>query len=80
MQEITIQYSNPKTLKFLKEVSKYFDFIISPPKPVDKKKETIVNGVTLVRSKGKIIQAEMEAIFTTNNIDAKELREKWQRK
>ena len=79
MQEITIQYSNPKTLKFLKEVSKYFDFVISAPQPVDEK-ETVVNGVTMVRGKGKIDNTAMEKIFTSNNVDAKELRSKWQRK
>ena len=79
MQEITIQYNNPKTLKFLKEVSKYFDFVISAPKPL-KKEELIVNGVTLVRGKGKVDNDEMEKIFTANNIHATELRNKWKRK
>jgi len=34
MNEVTIQYNNPKTLRFLKAVSKYLDFVISAPKKV----------------------------------------------
>ena len=79
MQEVTIQYNTPQTLKFLKDVSKYFDFVISSPKEV-KTEEMVVNGVTLIKGKGNIDHAEMERIFTENNIDAKELRKKWLRK
>jgi len=83
MPEVTIQYSNPKTLKILKDLSKYFDFAVSSPKPPKKDEITIVNGVTMIRktsSVAAIDNAEMNAIMERSNMDAKELRSRWQRK
>ena len=79
MQEVTIQYNTPKTLKFLKDVSKYFGFVISSPKDV-KNEKMVVNGVSFVRGKKIVNHTEMEKVFTENKIDAKELRNKWLRK
>ena len=39
-----------------------------------------MNGVTLVKGTKQVNNAEMEKIFTQNNVDAKELRSKWLRK
>ncbi len=84
MPEVTITYKNPKTLEALKDLSKYFDFIISKPKT--KKKDKLpdntftINGVTVVRGDSSIDISEMSDVFTGKNIDAKELRkEAWQR-
>ena len=73
MPEIIIQYKTPKTLKFLKNISKYFDFEISYPKKIAGNVQ-VINGVTIVKGKGKLNNAEMEEIFTKNNFDAKKLR------
>lgn len=89
MPEITITYNSQKTLKLLKELSKYLDFIISVPKSkhksesTDNKNTIVINGVTAIRGTGSfndIDLNEMNELFTKNNINALELRSKWQRK
>lgn len=86
MPEVTITYSNPKTLKILKDLSKYFDYAVSKPKT--KKKDKLpentfkINGVTVRRGNSSIDSinhAEISEIMATSNMDAKELRSRWQR-
>jgi hypothetical protein len=79
MQQVVIQYKSLKTLKFLKDVAKHLDFTISTPKKVEEE-DQVLNGVTLVKGTKQVNNAEMEKIFTQNNVDAKELRSKWLRK
>ena len=80
MPEVTITYENPKTLKILKDISKYFDFSVSQPKTRKKdaqpKNTFTVNGVTIIRGDASIDISEMSDVFTGKNIDAKELRRK----
>lgn len=96
MAEVTIQYSDPKTLKFLKEVAKYFDFEILKPKtekatkkvvktdkatPISKREITYINGMPVLLGDPSVNIDEMTEIVTRNNMDAKKLREKaWDRK
>lgn len=78
MPEVVIKYKSPKTLEALKDLSKYFDFIITPK---EKKKEKINReAVTIIQGRGTVDNAEMNEIFTRNKFNAKELRSKWQRK
>ena len=82
MQEIIIRYKNPKTLDALKDMSKYFDFIISVPvnKNKNKKETTFLNGVSITRERELTSSNKMKNVFTGKNIDAKDLRNKaWQR-
>ena len=80
MPEIVIKYKNVKTLDLLKDLSKYFDFVLSPPKS-ENKKETSVNGVTFISANPTIDTSDLMDIFSGRQIDAKSLREKaWQRK
>jgi hypothetical protein len=78
MQGVVIHYKSLKTLRFLKDVAKHLDFTISSPKKVAEQ-EQVLNGVTLVKGKSQVNNAEMEKIFTQNDVDAKELRSKWLR-
>ena len=85
MPEVIITYNDPKTLKALKGISKYFDFSISNPKSkkVKKSEEILINGVAMIRGTdtiGVIDHAEMSEIMARSNMDAKELRSRWQRK
>jgi hypothetical protein len=74
MHEVTIKYKNSKTLKLLKDLSKYFDFVVSTPR------ETI-NGVTLIRGDRTIDTSELTNIFSGRNLDSKKLRQQaWTRK
>jgi len=84
MPEVIIKYNNPKTLEALKDLSKYFDFIISKPKSKRKdmlpKNTFTINGVTVIQGDASIDISEMSDVFTGKNIDAKELRRTaWQR-
>jgi hypothetical protein len=80
MSELTIKYKNKRTLDALLEFAKYFDFsIILPSKSKGKISE--INGVSIIRANNSIDTSELETIFSTNNFDAKEIREKaWKRK
>ena len=80
MPEIVIKYKNVKTLELLKDLSKYFDFILSTPKSGNKK-ESSINGVTMISANPNIDTTDLTDIFSGKNIDAKSLRIKaWQRK
>jgi len=82
MPEVIITYKSQKTLDALKDFAKYFDFNISAPKKKSSitKENFVINGVTMVRGSGTIDNTEMNKIFSTNSINAKDLRSKWQRK
>ena len=73
MQEVTIKYNSPHTLKLLKQLAKYLDFVVSKPST-----QNIVGqqGVKSVITPGDetIDIAELTTLFTGANIDAKELR------
>ena len=74
MPELVIKYKNQKTLDALMDFSKYFDFsVISSPRK-DKKKNILINGVTLIPADNSINTSEMEAIFSNKDIDSKQLR------
>ena len=80
MPEIVIKYKNVKTLELLKDLSKYFDFLLSSPKS-QSQKEKSVNGVTFISADPKIDTSDLTDIFSGRQIDAKNLRERaWQRK
>jgi hypothetical protein len=79
MQEVTIKYKDSKTLKLLKELSKYLDFVVSTPKKEEKGEIKIINGVTLIRGSRTKDKTDLTGIFT--NVDAKKLRQQaWQRR
>jgi hypothetical protein len=80
MQEVVIKYNNPQTLKLLKDLSKYFDFVISKPKYA--KNDSIVSKhPAIIPGDHSIDISELHEIFSEENIDAKELRNKtWQRR
>jgi len=81
MPEVTIKYSSSRTLKVLRALSKYLDFIIS--KPEKKKKEAFIyiNGVPTIPGNRSIDISDMGEIISRNKMDAKKLRkEAWQRK
>ena len=78
--EVVIKYKNVKTLELLKDLSKYFDFILSTPKSGNKK-EISINGVTMISADPNIDISDLSAIFSGKNIDAESLRIKaWHRK
>lgn len=81
MPEITIKYKNPKTLEVLKDISKYFDFIVSVSKTSKKVKNEEINGVEIIPYNNNIDAQALEAVFSNKNIDSKSLRiSAWQRK
>lgn len=79
MQEIVIQYNNSRTLNLLKDLAKYFDFVITPVK--SEKKKTIFNGVTVIPADSSIDISYLTKYFTGKNIDsAKHRKRLWQRR
>ena len=84
MPDIIISYKNQKTLKILKELSIYIDFVVSVPRfKANQKSETFaINGVPIVRESDSFDNFnldEMNEIFSRTNVDAKVLRSKWRR-
>ena len=80
MPELIIKYKNKRTLDALLDFAKYFDFSVILP---SKSKEKIIkiDGVSIISADSSVDTSELESIFSTNNIDAKELRQQaWQRK
>lgn len=81
MPEITIKYKNKKTLDALIDFSKYFDFSVVLPNKKTVEKISNINGVTIISANKSIDISEIENIFTSKNIIAKEIRKAaWQRK
>ena len=74
MPELVIKYKNQKTLDALMDFSKYFDFSVISSSRKDKKKNILINGVTLIPADNSINTSEMEAIFSNKDIDSKQLR------
>ena len=79
--EVLIKYNNPKTLKALKDFSKYFDFSINPSKSRRTIVKNEINGVSILQGNSRIDTSSLEEIFTKNKIDSKTIRRSsWQRK
>jgi len=81
MKEVIIKYKNNKTLEALIDLGKYLGFSVSSVPSKKAGKQTSINGVTVIKGDESIDLAELERIFTGQNIDASELRRSgWQRK
>jgi len=79
MPEITIQYSNRKTLSLLRDLSKYFDFAIQDSITIEEKEES-VNGVTLILPNDTVDISNLRKIFSSKGLNANQIRcEAWQR-
>lgn len=80
MPELIIKYKNKKTIEVLKDLAKYFDFSVIMPVKTSNSKVKTTNGVTIIQGDSSIDIAEMERIFSKQNMDAKKLRENaWKR-
>jgi hypothetical protein len=67
-------------LDVLKDFAKYFEFSVVVPSKVQKSKSTIINGVTIIPADSSIDTSELEAIFSSKQIDARKLRnDSWKR-
>lgn len=76
MREIVIRYQNNKTLMLLKDIAKYFDFVIAPIETHKQEK-----NVTILPGNPSVNVEDLTKIFTGKNIDAVDLRKTvWQRK
>ena len=71
-----------RTLAALKDLSKYFDYVISSPDfDENNKKQITLNGVTIIPADSSVDTSDLNSIFTGKNINPKQLRsEAWQRK
>lgn len=79
MPELIIKYKNKKTLEALMDFSKYFEFSVVAPKIVTKAPHRN-NGVKIIPADRTIDTSELEAIFSSKNLDSKQLRnEAWLR-
>ena len=63
MPEVIIRYTSDKTLQILKDLSKYFDFVLSVPKS-HKKKDPLKNGVTVIQADTTIDVSDLSELFT----------------
>ncbi len=79
MPEITIKYDNAKTLKVLKALSEVLDFKLLSPSKSKKTDYFYVNGVPVIQGDKSIDISDMDEIISRNNMDAKKLRQAWQR-
>lgn len=80
MHEVVIKYKNRKTLKALTALGEYLGFTIDS-KTKEKKEIYYINGIPVESGNPKISMQDLTAIFTSEDIDAKALRESaWQRK
>lgn len=82
MPEIIVKYKNKRTLEALQDFAKYFDYVISLPKPqIKKEKQINLNGVTIIPADSSVDASALNNIFTGKNINPEQLRkEAWQRK
>lgn len=82
MPEIIIKYKSKRTLEALRDLAKYFDYVISSPDSETKKEKQInLNGVTIIPADSSIDASDLSNIFTGKNINPEQLRnEAWQRK
>lgn len=75
MPELTIKYSDSKTLDELKKLAKSLNFSIKLKKDQKVKEVSIIKGDPNART------SELKTIFSNSNFDAKQLRkEAWSRK
>lgn len=83
MPEITIKYTNSKTLKVLKALSEYLDFSLAKPEKKGNQELSegliYINGVPVIPGDKSIDISDMGEIMSRNNMDAKKLRQSWQR-
>ncbi|MDQ3681848.1 MAG: hypothetical protein M3352_02095 [Bacteroidota bacterium] len=82
MPEIIVKYKNKRTLEALRDLAKYFDYVISSPdEKVKKDKQITLNGVTIIPADNSVDTSELSKIFTGKNINPSELRnDAWQRR
>ena len=82
MPEVTVKYKNKKTLEALKDLAKYFDYVISSIESNRKKSKQInINGVTIISADSSVDTSNMNELLTGKNISADQLRiDAWQRK
>jgi len=80
MPEITIKYTNSKTLKALKALSEFLDFSMTKPEKKGKSELIYINGVPVVPGDKSIDISDMGEIISRNKMDAKQLRRQaWHR-
>ena len=79
MPEVTIKYKSPKTLKALQALSELLDFTIS--KPAEKKTADFIyiNDVPIIPGNRSIDISDMPEIIGRNKMNAKAIRQSWQR-
>jgi hypothetical protein len=80
--QVIVEFKNSKTLGILKEMAKKFDFVVLMPKKETKETTEIeiINGVTLIRGDRTIDTSDLSKIFSGKNMDAKKLRQQWNRR
>ena len=63
-------------------MAKKFDFVVLMPKKETKETTEIeiINGVTLIRGDRTIDTSDLSKIFSGKNMDAKKLRQQWNRR
>lgn len=77
MPEVVIKYKKPETLRIIKSLAKYLDFVVAD----NKGKRNVKESVTIIPGDKDINIDELSQIFTANNAEALQLRkEAWQRK
>ena len=80
MQQVVIKYNSSKTLNLLRDLAKYFDFVVSAPKSA-KNNEISINGVTILPADNSIDASDLTKIFSGKSFDAGKLRKKaWKRR
>lgn len=79
MPELIIKYKSKKTLQALLDFAKHFNFSIVLPSN-SKEKTSKINGVSIISGDSTIDTSELEVIFSSKSIDAKDYRKRaWQR-
>lgn len=80
MPEVVVKYKTSKTLRALKDLAKYFDYVISSPAK-DQDIELIINGVPVIAADSTIDTSELEILFSEKRVDANAIRKQsWQRR
>ena len=82
MPEIIIKYKSKRTLEALRDLAKYFDYVISTPGSKEKrKKQKNLDGITIIPADSSVDASDLTDVFTGRNINPEQLRnEAWQRK
>ncbi|MBK6483936.1 MAG: hypothetical protein IPG01_12590 [Chitinophagaceae bacterium] len=80
MPEVVVKYKTSKTLRALKDLAKYFDYVISSPAK-DQDIGLIINGVPVIAADSTIDTSELEILFSEKRVDANAIRKQsWQRR